>query len=52
MNEIEGGLAEEEVDYKKLYYELYDNVAKMLIENRFYNWGAEVLLSKWDSFRK
>lgn len=39
-------------DYMELYYELYSNVAKMLIENIFYNWSPNVLLSKWDSFRK
>lgn len=41
-----------DIDYKQLYHELYENVAKLLVENRQHNWHPQVLLSKWDNFRK
>lgn len=41
-----------DIDYKQLYYQLYENVAKMLVENRQYNWTPQTLLNKWDLFRK
>lgn len=41
-----------DIDYKQLYHELYENVAQMLVENRKFNWHPQVLLSKWDNFRK
>jgi hypothetical protein len=41
-----------DINYKQLYHELYDNVAKMLVENRQHNWHPQVLLMKWDNFRK
>lgn len=41
-----------DIDYKQLYHELYENVAKMLVENRKYNWTPQTLLNKWDIFRK
>ena len=40
------------IDYKQLYHELYENVAKLLVDNRQHNWHPHVLLSKWDNFRK
>ena len=40
-----------DIDYKQLYHELYENVAKLLVDNRQYNWHPQVLLSKWDNFR-
>jgi len=47
-----GAVSGSDIDYKKLYHELYENVAKMLVENRKYNYHPQVLLSKWDNFRK
>jgi hypothetical protein len=41
-----------DINYKQLYHELYENVAKMLVENRQHNWHPQVLLMKWDNFRK
>jgi hypothetical protein len=41
-----------DTDYRQLYHELYENVAKMLVENRKYNWTPQTLLNKWDIFRK
>jgi hypothetical protein len=41
-----------DINYKQLYHELYENVAKMLVENRQHNWHPRVLLMKWDNFRK
>lgn len=41
-----------DINYKQLYHELYENVAKLLVENRQHNWHPQVLLSKWDNFRK
>jgi hypothetical protein len=41
-----------DIDYKQLYHQLYENVAKMLVENRQYNWTPQTLLNKWDLFRK
>lgn len=41
-----------DIDYKQLYHELYENVAKLLVDNRQHNWHPQVLLSKWDNFRK
>lgn len=47
-NDVSGS----DIDYKKLYHELYENVANMLVENRQHNWTPHTLLHKWDSFRK
>jgi hypothetical protein len=41
-----------DINYKQLYHELYENVAKMLVENRQHNWHPQILLMKWDNFRK
>jgi hypothetical protein len=41
-----------DINYKQLYHELYENVAKMLVENRQHNWHPQVLLMKWDNLRK
>ena len=41
-----------DINYKQLYQELYGNVAKMLVENREYNWHPQVLSMKWDNLRK
>ncbi len=41
-----------DIDYKQLYHELYENVAKLLVDNRHHNWHPQVLLNKWDNFRK
>lgn len=41
-----------DIDYKQLYHELYENVAKLLVDNRDHNWHPQVLLNKWDNFRK
>lgn len=45
-------VSDSDIDYKQLYYELYENVAKMLVENRQHNWTPQTLLNKWDIFRK
>lgn len=46
------GVSGSDINYKQLYQELYENVAKMLVENRQHNWHPQVLLMKWDNFRK
>ena len=48
-------MVEDEIDYKKEYYRLYQEVAKMLVENRR-NYETPMtpfeLLSRWDKIRE
>ena len=38
-------------NYKKLYHQLYSNVANMLVENRNKSYSPSELLAIWDSIR-
>lgn len=42
---------ENEQLYIKLYKQLYEDVAKMLVENKNHNYNAIQLLEKWDIIR-
>lgn len=48
---MEKQIKEQETEYKKLYYELYENVSRLLVENKSQNYHPVVLLSKWDKIR-
>jgi|SaaInl6LU_22_DNA_1037377.scaffolds.fasta_scaffold00479_21 L-rhamnose mutarotase len=38
-------------EYKKKYHQLYEGVAKLLVENRTKNYNPYKLLSEWDKLR-
>jgi len=44
---------EQQIDYKKKYYELYEKVAQLLVENKKRDepYTPEMLLIKWDILR-
>lgn len=46
-------IMKEQIDYKKKYYELYEKVAKLLVENRNEKkpYTPQMLLMKWDMLR-